>query len=384
MATVVAAVDTLLKSADIAAIRTNIGLAAVGNGESIGWSDALLTRIGAGHIGNANRMTHSVAGAASAPAVAVTGGWFTSGNATTTKPQLLIEASGATSTGWGTAGTGLGVNAASGFAGNLIDAQVNGAYRFIADYNGGFWAKSTLYCGGTFGNPTAGVNAGGLILSSGGQVSWSSSSGSAFAAADLILLRDAANTLAQRNGTNAQAFNIYNTYTSGSVYERMFARYSVANSRYEIGTEHVGASARALAFMINGTAHMVIGTTGVVSNSLIWTGLTVGSANTLGWQSSGSYLFGNGTCGAVTGAFRLLGGGSTTALNFGGDSSSFPSIKRSSTILQARLADDSDFCNIQGKLQTDANAVAETPTATHTLLLRDAAGTTYKVLCVAA
>ena len=40
------------------------------------------------------------------------------------------------------------------------------------------------------------------------------------ASADLALARDAANTLALRNGTNAQTFNIYNTYTSGTSYER--------------------------------------------------------------------------------------------------------------------------------------------------------------------
>ena len=38
---------------------------------------------------------------------------------------------------------------------------------------------------------------------------------------DLYLYRDAANTLAQRNGTNAQKFSVYNTYTSGSNYERL-------------------------------------------------------------------------------------------------------------------------------------------------------------------
>ena len=37
---------------------------------------------------------------------------------------------------------------------------------------------------------------------------------------DVLLRRDAANTLALRNGTAAQAFNIYNTYTSGTSYER--------------------------------------------------------------------------------------------------------------------------------------------------------------------
>ena len=40
------------------------------------------------------------------------------------------------------------------------------------------------------------------------------------AAADLYVYRDAANTLALRNGTAAQTFNIYNTYTDASNYER--------------------------------------------------------------------------------------------------------------------------------------------------------------------
>ena len=40
------------------------------------------------------------------------------------------------------------------------------------------------------------------------------------ASADLALARDAANTLALRNGANAQAFNIYNTYTSSTSFER--------------------------------------------------------------------------------------------------------------------------------------------------------------------
>jgi hypothetical protein len=38
---------------------------------------------------------------------------------------------------------------------------------------------------------------------------------------DVLLRRDAANTLALRNGVNAQAFNIYNTFTDASNYERL-------------------------------------------------------------------------------------------------------------------------------------------------------------------
>ena len=40
------------------------------------------------------------------------------------------------------------------------------------------------------------------------------------ASRDVVLRRDAAGTLAQRNGTNPQAFRVYNTYTDASNYER--------------------------------------------------------------------------------------------------------------------------------------------------------------------
>jgi hypothetical protein len=72
----------------------------------------------------------SYASAASTPSLTTTGAWFTGGTSITTKPHVLIEASGATSTGWHGSGTGLGVNAASTFGGNLIDAQLNGSSIF--------------------------------------------------------------------------------------------------------------------------------------------------------------------------------------------------------------------------------------------------------------
>ena len=55
---------------------------------------------------------------------------------------------------------------------------------------------------------------------------------------DVYLYRDAANTLALRNGTNAQTFNIYNTYTDGSNYERGFVRFSA--NVFEIGAGAAG------------------------------------------------------------------------------------------------------------------------------------------------
>jgi hypothetical protein len=84
----------------------------------------------------AGRLINSYTSLASSPAKVFTGTWFTGGTATTTKPHLLIEPSGATSTAWSTSGTGLGVNAASGFTGRLLDLQLNGTSNFSVDSTG--------------------------------------------------------------------------------------------------------------------------------------------------------------------------------------------------------------------------------------------------------
>lgn len=55
---------------------------------------------------------------------------------------------------------------------------------------------------------------------------------------DVYLRRDAANTLALRNGVNPQAINVYNTYTDASNYERGFFKFNA--NVLEIGTEAAG------------------------------------------------------------------------------------------------------------------------------------------------
>jgi hypothetical protein len=82
-------------------------------------------------VGATGDVTLTLNGAASTPPLDITGTWFTGGTSTTTKPQVLIEPTGTTSTAWSTSGTGLGVNAASGFAGNLLDLQRNGTSRAV-------------------------------------------------------------------------------------------------------------------------------------------------------------------------------------------------------------------------------------------------------------
>lgn len=89
-------------------------------------------------------LVNSTNGAASTPALSLTGTPFTGGSATTTKPLALLETTGATSNNWSTSGTMLGLNAPSGFAGNVIDLQRNGVSGFKVNINSTGNSKTTL------------------------------------------------------------------------------------------------------------------------------------------------------------------------------------------------------------------------------------------------
>jgi len=91
------------------------------------------------------------------------------------------------------------------------------------------------------------------------------------------------------------------------------------------------------------------------------------------WNGSNPYLFNGGTQIGVSSALVW----------FSGTTSSFPALKRSTTTLQAVLANDTGFTNIQGKLTTDTNATTGVVTPDKYLVLYDAAGTAYKVACQA-
>jgi hypothetical protein len=190
---------------------------------------------GSGNITLGTRWISSLNGAADAPPVALTGTWFTGGTATTTKPQFLIEPTGTTSTSWSTSGTGLGVNAPSGFTGNLLNLQVNGTSQISV-------TGSTL----KLGNGT--VNVGAIDIGAYARISEIGSSlvfgvssirdaalsitpnaelvlskaGRYFAMAggNVVIRDDATDILAQRRSTNAQTFRCYGTFTDASNYVR--------------------------------------------------------------------------------------------------------------------------------------------------------------------
>lgn len=76
---------------------------------------------------------------------------------------------------------------------------------------------------------------------------------------DLLLSRDAANTLGQRNSTNAQAFRVYNTYTDASNYE--LGQLSWQTNQFLIGSTAAGTGTARTLVLGNGTRTVVGSTT---------------------------------------------------------------------------------------------------------------------------
>ena len=89
----------------------------------------------------------SLAGAASTPGLLVSGAPYTGGSATTNFPQVYLNQGGAV-TSFSTAGTEFGINAPSGFTGNLLDFHLNGGSSLASvDYTGNLIVAAKVQAG---------------------------------------------------------------------------------------------------------------------------------------------------------------------------------------------------------------------------------------------
>lgn len=176
--------------------------------------------------------------------------------------QSMLDLSGT----WNTSGTPTGIklnvtDTASNAASRLMDLQVGGSSLFSVNKNGDVTIRSLsssvqpyLYLENSNNTSLASLfyNSGIVAMNSDnrGFVIQTSAANEGFigfgvnpaAAAARLYIDRAADTLAQRNGVNAQAFNIYNTYTDASNYERGFVRW--AGNRLAVGTEGLGTGAQ--------------------------------------------------------------------------------------------------------------------------------------------
>ena len=263
--------------------------------------------------------------------------------------------------------TGLRFNAtdtASAAASNLAEFQLSGTALAAIRKDGSFrvlgtgdrtllahpnFALSASAGGAWLGvNTTISLSSAGNFVTAGGLIRLNDVT----SANPVELNRDAADTLAQRRTTNPQAFRLYNITDSGLTnFERGFMRWS--SSVLQIGTEKGGTgSARALEFQTDGTTRLTIAATG--GNINMGTAAVFGITG-LQFDSAASFRFSSAGIGSSSDLWILRGGSGImristgsgdndfNRLQFGGTANLFPALKRSSTTLQVRLADDTDF-----------------------------------------
>lgn len=216
------------------------------------------------------------------------------------------------------------------------------------------------------------VNSGGITLvTDAGNLTFG-------AASDLKLERDAANVLAQRNGTNAQVLRLYGTYTDTSNYSRLFI--SSTNGDAYVGTQSAGTgTASHLWFSTAGTArfgvttsgHLLaasdnaydIGASGATRPRNIYVGTSI-FANTN--MTAVGYLWGQTTVfvgpGSNTvqfradadGVLRIANNAGTglTRIILGSNDTSGIAIKKNSTAFNFRLGNDSADADVTAAAAT--------------------------------
>jgi hypothetical protein len=164
------------------------------------------------------------------------------------------------------------------------------------------------------------------------------------------------NNVEMRNGTSPCAsLLLNNTYTSSTNHERL--RLAWVSNVAIIGTEKgsAGGTARTLELQVDGTTFLGASTGGTVR----FGSQTTQSTALIGWVGNCYMRPINSAAGVLTLLNNALDG--FNRLQFGGTSASFPALKRDSTALHVRLADDSAFAPLScGALTLNGNLDAST------------------------
>src|SRR3990167_3454085 len=161
--------------------------------------------------------------------------------------QVLVSGGVGVAPAWSASPTVTGLLVGDGSSGTP-------AIRFADQTTTGFYRQSnavTEYVGN--GTRTLSLRAGDVALVSGGAFGWTGNSTNPSASLDTILPRDAANTLGMRNGTNGQAINLYETYTSDTTYERLTMDFAANKARIYTADGSAGGQASALQLCVDRT-----------------------------------------------------------------------------------------------------------------------------------
>lgn len=162
--------------------------------------------------------------------------------------------------------------------------------------------------------------------------------------ADTILVRGGVGTLDLRNLSNAQTFQVYGTADAGLLNYRRIRTTMTTGGAATIAAEGLGTgvSGNSLAFAVGSSASPT-------------TVLSFGSSGTSATLNTGIVLYFGGSSSGISapsdGIFKLSNNAGTgfSRLNFGGDTSSFPALRRTTTNIEAVLADNSDWAGVQSR-----------------------------------
>jgi hypothetical protein len=172
------------------------------------------------------------------------------------------------------------------------------AYSFASDTDTGLYRSGTNLLSITLGDTEiirfGGSASEGIMVRNPQSIGWEAGDGT-FSSSDAKWFRDGANIIAQRNGTNAQEYRVYNTFTSSTNGE--FGKLEWVSTIFNVQTEAGSGGGTARAMLVGaGTA---VGTDIAGSNTTI-----VGGRGT-GGGIGGSILFdtvGSGAAGSSANA----------------------------------------------------------------------------------
>lgn len=152
--------------------------------------------------------------------------------------------------------SGTSVEVTGQFFGKNAYSNTAPAYSFTSSTNTGFAQSS----GGIYfisaGTARLSVASTIVQISSNSEFGWSPNANADSAANDTRLWRDAANIVGQRNDTTAQAFRIYNTFSSTTSYERLEIDWKTTANVILIGAQKGsgGGTARVMSLVYGGTS----------------------------------------------------------------------------------------------------------------------------------
>lgn len=325
----------------------------------------------------------SNASASLIPALSLTGNWG-NGFGVNTRPHLLLAPSGVTqNANWSASGTGIGLNAISGYTGRFIEFQVNGSSQFLIGASGQIYSNAptgysgavlellinasnrfavtsngAIFFGSNAGKSIQPIDASNTTSSSGAGIRISGGFTSEINSAQIRF----GNGNGNRNPTSGTSdfININETFAApaGSAnYRPISINYTINNSGVQTGAA-TGLYINATETTLNGMTHnlmdlQVAGASQTIISRLgaITTNGAIqsGSNITAGSNSALRFLGKTELASPVNGNLLLR---NTSQNGFGliqlGDITNlFPAIKRNGTTIETRLADDSNFAGAQ-------------------------------------